>query len=376
MKVFSHHLTSALDLIPESSLPNNKADLVLVHGNPFSLEVPGLIEKFNIAFPNACIAGCSSAGELLDGHTYENSIVYSAIQFDNTVVKQSRIDLPHSNKNEYQAGSNLATELQADDLVMVLLLSEGLAVDCDELISGMREILGAEAPIFGGLAGDSLAFEHTVVLDNDGVYSNSVVAVGLYGNTLKFNTSSSLFNQKGTEIEITGSDSNIVTHINGESAGEFYEKMMKSKYEIKIGNSSSLNFPLIILDPVTKEPLYCRTIHEYDLEDNILIAAGSVPIGPAKLLDLTDNEDFLKDAKEVSTRLASTQADFSIVISCAGRRGAMGSAWIEEYPLIQETLGNIPSIGFYSYGEIGTSHYDRSTIVHNQTINIATLHEA
>ena len=372
MLVSSHRLTSPLEDLPDDQL-STSAQLVLVYGPQFSLEDLSLLEKLTTHYPNARVLGCSSAGEHLDGQAYDNSIVYSAIQFEHTTLRPARVDLPEEKRNEFLAGQALAKELAGEDLAMVLLFSEGLAVDCDELIRGIQSVLGSEAPIFGGLAGDSLSFERTVVLSNEGVSADAVVAVGLYGKRLQIETVTSHFDQSGEMVEITAAQGNLLSEINGRPALEVLEEyILKEEGE---GIVECLSFPIIILDQATHKPLYCRTIHEYNAEDGSMLAAGSFPVGPAKLINMLDKENFLADTKETTGRLAKDRHQFALIVTCAARRGTLGKDWMEESPLIGEALGEMPSIGFYSYGEIGKSNHGNSTIVHNQTLNIAAFHE-
>ena len=373
MNVSSHQLASSFEVLLESKVPNNDIDLVLVHGNPSSLEEPALLEYLCEAYPRACIAGCSGAGEIMNGEVYENSIVYSAIHFEHTSVRQTSIKIEENKDDEYEAGKALAQNLIGDDLVAVIILSEGLSVDCDEFIKGVREIMGPEAPFFGGLAGDGNSFEHTVVLDRDGVYDDHVVAIGLYGKRLEVNSSTSIFDQKGIELDITASDGNIIYEINDQPALDIYKSLIANQSMPEI--SLRLYYPLIILDPKTRNTLYCRTIHEYDVGSKSLLAAGVVCEGPAKLINMTNSEDLFQDAITTSQKLKNIPAEFAIIYSCAGRRGAMGDEWDKEAPLIQQSLEGIPNLGIYSYGEIAKSNFDNSTIIHNHTLTIATFYE-
>lgn len=374
MKVVLKKLTSALEFIIESDIDGEKIDLVLVFGNAYSIEDPFLLENFTTAFPKARILGCSTAGDLLNGETYDNSIVYAAIKFDHTKVHHGRVDLPIKERDEIQAGRELATQLKQDDLSMVILLSEGLAVDCDELIVGMREVLGPDVPFFGGLAADDLAFEQTVVLDNDGASSEAVVAVGLCGDRIKIRTKASMYNHKGVKINVTKSIGNIVHEINGKPALPEYEAIIRNEFKLDV--MSILHFPFLILDKENKEPLYARTIHEFDRSDNTLLAASAIPEGPASIIDLQKVEQYFDDAQQTAKQLIDEKNELGLVITCAARRGALGDSWKKEYKFVHDALEGLPSIGFYSYGEIGRSHFDNSSIIHNQTINIATFYES
>lgn len=371
MKVFSHELTSSLEDLPSIDFPCEKIDLVFIHGSPFSLEDPILLDNFRDAFPNAELLGCSSAGEMINGQTFDNAIVFSALHFEKSTIKSARVGSSENESDEFDGGRKLAASLDADDLQFIVIYCEGLGLDCDEMISGIQAELGRNIPIAGGLAGDSLLFERTILMDRDGAYDNGAVAVGIYGDSFTVNRSASLFEKEGIGIEISASDGNMLTGINGRPALEEYTKMLGEKADQLPG--ICLNFPITILDPETQQPLYCRTMHE--IIDNNILAAGTVPEGPARLIDLTNPEDFFIDANNTSKAATTEAAEFAVIVNCAGRRAALGDRWTEEQSIIQDNFAEIPSIGFYSYGEIGECRNTGSTIVHNQAVNIFTFHE-
>jgi hypothetical protein len=69
-------------------------------------------------------------------------------------------------------------------------------------------------------------------------------------------------------------------------------------------------------------------------------------------------------------------ADFSILISCVGRKLVLGSRTDEELELVNESyLGKTPLIGFYSYGEISPLVKEFSCELHNQTMTITSFYE-
>lgn len=373
MRTSSHQLASPLELQPELAEPNSNADLILVYGSLSLLEEPLLLTNLHGAYPNALLAGCSGAGELINGEVFDNSIVYSVFEFEQTTVRQARKKITAGTDDEFDSGKALLSELLDDDLVAIMIYSEGISIDCDELIKGAREIIGDDIPLFGGLAADSNAFEYSVVLDSDGVYDDSVVAIGFYGKQFNVNSVSSIFNQNGIEIDITASDGNIVYEINGEPASEVYEKFIPNRGDLSL--STWLFYPVLVLDNESKQPLYCRTIHDYKTENKYLLAAGSIPEGPAKVISLVDSKDIIVDANKVSKKLKNQPGEFAFVISCAGRRAIMGDEWMNESSRIQKNIGDIPSMGFYSFGEISINNMKSHTVLHNHSLTIVTISE-
>ncbi|MDB4512276.1 FIST C-terminal domain-containing protein [Arenicella sp.] len=374
MKVHSHKLISAIDMPAQLSTSNPSVSLVFVHGPPLSLGDSGLLRQLKKSYPNAKLLGCSSAGEILNGKSYENSIVVSAIEFDHTKVRSARMEIKENTEEEYESGKTLAKQLLDDDLKIIILFSEGLAVDCDEVIKGMSAILSPQTHVFGGLAGDIDAFNQTLILDGEGVYDNGVVAVGLYGERLHVNTSTSLCTHNGQEIEITSAQDNIIYTINGQPALDIYVDLINQQGALDL--SSRLSFPIAILDPKTREPLYLRTVHEYHNQSQSILLAGTIAEGPAKIVNMTNSQHILEDSDRTSARLKDCPAEFAFIVDCAGRRGTMGSEWVREGPIIKNNLGDIAQHGFYSFGEIGKGRYDNSIVLHNHTLNIASFYEA
>ena len=373
MKISSRQLMSSLEYLPELNAPNLGADLVIVHGNPYSLEQPRLLENLCAAFPNASIAGCSSSGEIMNGETYENSIVYSAIEFEHSRVRQSRVSITNDQEDEFAAGKLLANNLLDDELAFVIVFSEGLGIDCDEVLKGANEVFGGAIPLIGGLAADNNAFDYTVVMDREGTYDDAVIAVGIYGNRIKINTAMSSFDQVGIEVDITSTEGNIVHQLNHKPVLDVYKELVFKQIDYEI--DFIMSHPLVILDAESKRVMYCRTIFDYDLENGAVLTAGSVPQGPAKIISLIDSSNIVADINHTCEKLIDQEAEFAFVISCTSRKEPMGSEWIKESKFIQECLGNTPSLGFYSFGEIGRHVQADPAVVHNHTLTIATIIE-
>jgi len=373
MKISSRQLMSSLEYLPELNAPNIDADLVIVHGNPYSLEQPRLLENLCVAFPNASIAGCSSSGEIINGETHENSIVYSAIEFEHSRVRQTRVSIANDQEDEFEAGKVLANNLLDDELAFIIVFSEGLGIDCDELLKGANEVLGNKVPLIGGLAADNNAFNYTVVMDREGTYGDAVIAVGIYGKRIKVNHVMSSFDHVGVEVDITSSEGNLVRTLNHKPVLDVYKEVIFKQYDYDI--DFIMSHPLVILDPQSKRIVYCRTIFDYDLDSGAVLTAGSVPQGPAKIISLIDSSNIIADINDTCEKLIGQAAEFAFVISCASRKEPMGSEWIKESKFIQECLGNTPSLGFYSFGEIGRHDQTDPAVVHNHTLTIATIIE-
>jgi hypothetical protein len=74
--------------------------------------------------------------------------------------------------------------------------------------------------------------------------------------------------------------------------------------------------------------------------------------------------------------IGSTACELAVLVSCVGRKLALGQRVEEEVEGVREVLGDEPVLaGFYSYGEIKPFVPDAKCELHNQTMTITTLRE-
>jgi hypothetical protein len=68
--------------------------------------------------------------------------------------------------------------------------------------------------------------------------------------------------------------------------------------------------------------------------------------------------------------------DFSLLISCVGRKLILGSKTDEEVKAVIKTFDNETIVGgFYSYGEISPFNEGGNCQLHNQTMTITSFYE-
>ena len=372
MQTFSSQVLSAVEEIPlPPDFKRENVDLLLVHGSRSAVESPELFNKLRSAYPAAVISGCSTAGEIENGNLYHNSLVFAAIDFESTKVKQvSRKPKTHL---VCDTAKEIGIELSAPDLKAVLLYCDGLTLDCDELIKGLSQTLDHSVCIIGGLAADSMDFDRTYVLDGEGAQSGAVVAIGLYGENLKIQSASSQFTPDVDSFTVTQADSNMVFEIENRPAFEAYRDIIGPNADEL--SEASVHYPFVLKDE-KGNPTTCRTAVSTE-ENGSIIFAGSVPEGEVGIVNLSDPDQLIKDAHHVASQVAYPDAEFAIVINCAGRRMAIGNAMeATEALTIHETIGKeVPKLGFYAYGEFGPCANTAQTEMHNQTVTILSMNE-
>lgn len=180
------------------TLKNNSYDaascnLVLAFGSTSIFEEAGTYKNIREYYPNAHIVMSSAAGEIYDTGVNDDIISLTAICFEKTKIKTAVVQI-NEMENSREAGNALAVALEPENLKNVLVISDGLKVNGDELIQGLQECLLEETIITGGLAGDGSAFKKTLVGLNEPPIEGRIVVIGFYGEI------SPLFNSLKTEL--------------------------------------------------------------------------------------------------------------------------------------------------------------------------------
>jgi len=351
--------------------------LVLVFGSVGALrDRAGLLSQ---AFPEAHIAGCSTAGEISNAGVSDHSMVVTALAFAQSHVHQMSTTLA-SMDDSLDAGRRLALGLEQSGLKAVMLFGQGVQINGSALLEGMAEVLGPQVLITGGLAGDGGAFDQTLVLDDQGVSESRLVCLGFYGEQLHFSHGSyGGWSPFGPARKVTRSQHNVLFELDGESALAVYKRYLG--VHAKDLPVSGLLFPFAMLGQDHNELGLIRTILGVNEDEGSLTLAGDIdPEGYLKLMHAST--DGLVGGAEVAAQAAvplhaGGETGLAMLVSCVGRKLVMGGRVEEEVEAVADVLGAGTAIaGFYSYGEISPFSKEVECKLHNQTMTITYMTEA
>ncbi len=359
-----------------NNFDDKKCQLVLAFGDRILLENSAPYQQIKEKFPNASIVISSSAGQIIQRKIELDAIAIIAIEFEKSSIKTIEHNV-FTDLTLQDFGNRIENELLHDDLKALLILSEGSLTNGTELINEFIHRTQKRIPIFGGLAGDDIRFEKTIVGLNKDAAPGNIVVVGFYGNNLSFGFGSSGgWSDFGPEREVTLSNKNTVYKIGNRFALDLYKEYL-GKYADELPGSS-LYFPLSMKEDELSEPVV-RTILSIDEEQKSMTFAGDIPQGSRVRL-MKGNHDKLVDAsyeaanQAFNKKYSSPQIVF--LVSCVGRRIVLGNRIEEELEVVREVYGDDSYIfGFYSYGEISPSFEKVACELHNQTMTITTLFE-
>lgn len=361
----------------ENTLLNPEApQLVLCFGKKELLFEDAAYQSIKLKFPYAEIALCSSAGEIFQDTVSDDTIVAAALQFDTTRIKTAAVNICNFS-NSYEATKNLVAKLPKEDLLYIMILSDGNLVNGSELVKGLNEASGNKVLVTGGLAGDGSNFRSTVVGLNQSPKEGNIIAIGFYGkNLIITHGCQGGWEYFGLEKRITKSKANVLFEIENQNALELYKKYLGAEAEQLPG--AALLFPLSVTIPGTLNPVV-RTILSISEEEKTMTFAGDVPEG-SKVRFM--KADFNKITSAAS--IAATQSllkpdhkpDFALLISCVGRKLILGAKSVEEVAVVKDVFSEETNIaGFYSYGEISPFKEGEACQLHNQTMTITSFYE-
>ena len=372
MQTEQYYLEQGASWQPALKVVDEKANLVLCFG-PASLAEQHM-SALQLAFPNAIITGCTTAGEILDDQVRDDSLSLSSLAFQSAQVKAGQVEVS-AYDNSLLAGNALAQKLPSEGLRHVLIFSDGLAVNGTDLAKGLTQKLPQGVSVSGGLAGDGDQFSQTSTWLNGPPQQGHIVAVGLYGPGLMLAYSSfGGWDPFGPDRLVTKSDGNVLYELDGRSALELYKEYLgPHAQELP---ASALLFPLSIRADNNEEERV-RTILAVDDEAGSMTFAGDIPQGCHVRL-MRANFDRLIDGATTAAQRAvlNDEKGFALLISCVGRKMVLKQRVEEEVEGVRQILGEqVHMAGFYSYGELSPLLEKVGCTLHNQTMTITSIGE-
>lgn len=376
-KLFEYVNSEIVPFSKTKHITIDKPQLILAFGAKGLIMNPEFYTRLRVYFPLAEIAICSTSGEIHDQEVFDETVVITALEFSHTPIRAAKVNIADY-KSSLEAGAALAHKILSDELIYVMVLSDGALINGSELIKGISSILPKSVPVTGGLAADGILFQSTGVGLNEVPNIGEVVAIGFYGEHLQVGHGSmGGWDTFGPEKTVTKSDNNVLYEIDNYNALKLYKDYL-GKYADDLP-SSALLFPLAIMMPNSSEILV-RTILSIDEANQSLTFAGDIPMG-ARVKLMKANFDNLIDAASQAASLSfnnelNRKPDYALLISCVGRKLILKQRVDEEVEAVADIFDKNTTIsGFYSYGELSPFNNEGRCQLHNQTMTITTFSE-
>ena len=358
------------------------ADQALLHHNPKlvvvfcseALDVEGALRAIRARI-DAPLIGCTTAGEIVTSGPRDASIVVTVFGGDGFAIDTARAE--GASHDLRAAGANAARCVPTSDAHphrVLLLLTDGLAGDQQEILRGAYGVLGATVPLVGGCAGDDLKMSRTLQLHGDRILSDSVVAAGIASNAPLGIGVRHGWRRVGEPMLVTASAGNRVYTLDDRPALDVYLERMGASAAPGTSDEGlarvALTHPLGLSRPNGEE--HVRFIGGADFADRSLLCVAEVPQGALVWL-MTGNAESMLAAADAAcddsrAALGGRAPVGMLAFDCIARRGVLGDDGIRtEIDRIAACAGGAPVAGFYTYGEIartkGISGFHNQTLV-------------
>lgn len=234
------------------------------------------------------------------------------------------------------------------------------------ILEGLKQTLGEQIPIVGGMAADDYVFSQTYQFFQNQVVSDAVPVLLFCGN-LQFSFGvASGWTPIGKRCCVTKVDGNVVYEINGQRALNFYQHYLGAE---KFAANYAIHALAVFED---SDRFYMRAPNGYDIDSGSVTFFSDIPEGAMVQITDASRENILQASetslKQALTNFPGTNPAAALLISCAARRRILGTLTSEEYWLIEKNLPqSLPCCGFYAYGEIAPLTIKGDTKFHNKT---------
>jgi hypothetical protein len=360
------------------ALLHDDAKLLIVFCSAaFDLEaVIGAIDEESGGVP---LIGCSTAGEIATSGPGDSSVVVTALGGEGFEITTSAATGVGARLRD--AGAEVAACLEESDAHehrVLLLLTDGLAGDQQEIVRGAHGVLGAGVPLVGGCAGDDLKMERTFQFHGRSVLTDAVVAAGICSDSPFGIGVRHGWRKVGEPMLVTASSDGRVHSLDGQPALDVYLDRLDVPSEARADESAftrfALTHPLGMSRRRGEEQV--RFIGGADFGERSLSTIAAVPQGAIVWLMEGDDDSVLLATDEACDHAISSLGDRPpigvLAFDCIARRGVLGDNGIRtEIDRVAAGACGAAVAGFYTYGEIARTR--GITGFHNQTLVVLAV---
>ena len=325
------------------------------------------------------LIGCSTAGEIGMGGAADASVVIMALGGDGFAVSTSAATGASARLRE--AGAEVAG--CAEDVAgrphrALLLLTDGLAGDQQDIVRGAYDVVGSAIPLVGGCAGDDLAMTATYQLHGREVLRDAVVAAAIGSDAPLGIGVRHGWRRVGEPVLVTHSADNHVLALDDVPALDVYLDRLDAPEAARTDPAAftrfALTHPLGLARRSGED--HVRFVGGADFERRSLACIAEVPQGGIAWFMEGDAASVLHATEaacgDALDPLGGDAPLGLLAFDCIARRGVLGSEGLaQEMDRIGRASGGVPVAGFYTYGEIartrGVSGF------HNQTLVVLSL---
>jgi hypothetical protein len=324
------------------------------------------------------LIGCSTAGEIAGDGPGDAGVVITALggpgfSVATAAATGSAADLRRAGATVGECVEKV--EPRAHQVLM--LLTDGLAGDQQEVVRGAYGVVGAAVPLVGGCAGDDLRMARTQQLFGDQVLDDAVVGAAIASDSPIGIGVRHGWRRVGNPMVVTASTGNRVLSLDDHPALDVYLDRLDAPAEARTDPAAFTRFAITHpLGLSRRSGEEVRFVGEADFTDRSIGCIAEVPQGGLAWMMEGDGQSVLNATDEACQdaldALDGNPPIGMMAFDCIARRGVLGEDGIRnEVERISAHCGGGPVAGFYTYGEIARTRGISG--FHNQTLVVLAL---
>lgn len=325
-------------------------------------DLPVITNEIYRRFPDIELAGCTTDGEIAGPAGFaEDSIAVTLIASDAVEIT---VGLGHGAAGEPgKAAADAVSQARSKtklEPALCIALPDGVGPSLGDVVAGLRQALGETFPIVGGAAGDQLRLTKTHQICNREIVSDAVVVVLFSGPLRAAEAVATGWVPTGKRYRVTRASGTTLYTIDDRPAMELYTEYLQSQ---------SIFFPLAVYQPGRSE-FYLSVPQSFDEQTGAVKLLNAIPENAEVQLAEASRDEIVGGSKKsvalALSRFPGGTPEAAMLFSCAGRRAALGTRTGEEYSTIVDLLdAELPTSGFYTYGEICPLESGGPAVSHN-----------
>lgn len=327
------------------------------------------------AAAHATVVGCTTGGEIAGGGPSDDGVVVMALGGSDISTAARSVEIVGGDlRTAGEWAADAIWDVEDRGHTVLLLLSDGLAGDQQEVISGAFAAAGATVPLVGGCAGGGLDMDRPTLFHATSaetrIGGSQVIGVAISSTEpLGVGVSHGL-QSVGEPMRITRAAGDVVLAIDEEPALDRYLRLHGAPADLAEDPEAfarfAANHPIGISRRSGQE---IRVISGADPLGRSLTSAASVPEG-AVAHAMEGTAASLLDAAGASCAQALGQLSGPplavLAFDCVARRGVIGEGGIIDEVARLNARAGAPVAGFYAYGEF--ARVSGASGFHNQTV--------
>lgn len=320
-----------------------------------------VINDIKLLIRNAKIIGATTAGEIMDCSVLEQSTVISITVFEKTFVETAFVE----NNDSFLVGVEIAQKLIKDDTKVLILFSDGLITNGDDILEGIHSV-NKDIIVAGGRAADYGYMNQTYIFNEDVVIEKGIVGAALNGDIIVNNDYSFCWQPIGKVMTVTKSIKDRIYTIDDILVKDLYEKYLGKEVSDTLPKSAT-EFPFVVF----RDGMLMGRVAFFDYTDKSLGFIGNVKEGDKVSFGYGNVDMVTEKSIEIFDRLKLLPIESIYVYSCTARRVFMQKKIdFELVPL--RNFG--PTSGFFTYGEFYHNNSENQLL--NMTTTILCLSES